>query len=146
LPVSKVKFNTPGNVDTMGGPHIVAPDAQQTWVAVSQYFVDLRRYPVPGVWTMFGIEPFDPFHGKGNTLGFARDFLPGTGSIGDNTVCMMRFDSKSGALALDTRFADSTTDVSTVKPGCISWQRKSWPHGNTGHASPHSITFIETPT
>lgn len=144
LAVSKVKFNTPANISSMGGPHIVVPDARQDRVAVSQYFVDLRRYPVAGVWTLFGIEPFDPFRGKGNSLGFTRDFLSGTGSVGDNTVCMMRFDRKSGKLALDTTFADATTNGSTVKPGCISWQRRTWPHGNTGFASPHSITFMET--
>ena len=142
--VSKVKFNTPANIASMGGPHIVVPDQRQERVAVSQYFVDLRRYPVAGVWTMSGIDPFDPFHDKGNNLGFRKDFLPGTGSVGDNTVCMMKFEARTGALALESRFSDFTTDGVKVKPGCISWERKSWPHGTTGHASPHSITFMET--
>lgn len=143
--VSKVEFNSAANIASMGGPHIVVPDRAQNRVAVSQYFVDLRRYPVAGVWTMFGIEPFDPFTGKGNSLGFTRDFLPGSGSVGDNTVCLMDFNRSTGKLVLDARFADETTDGVTVKRGCISWQRQRWPHGATGSASPHSITFMETP-
>lgn len=141
--VSTVKFNSPANIASMGGPHIVVPDASQSRVAVSQYFVDLRRYPVTGVWTLFGIQPFDPFDGKGNSLGYSRDFLPGTGSVGDNTVCMMGFDRSTGRLGLDIGFADATTNGTTVQRGCISWQRKNWPHGSTGYASPHSITFMD---
>ena len=145
LPVSKVKLDSPENLATMGGPHIVVPDRTQDYIAVSQYFVDLHRFTVAGAWTMFGIEPFDPFRGKGNSLNFVADFLPGSGSVGDNTICMTRFNKLTGAIALDPKFIDFTTNGSTVKPGCISWARKAWPHGATGNASPHSVTFIETP-
>jgi hypothetical protein len=143
FPVSDVKFNTPENLATMSGPHLVVTDKTQGYVATSQYFVDLRRYSIPGVWSLSGIAPFDPFSGKGNTLGFKGDFLPGSGSVGDNTVCMMRFNRLTGALSLDTAFRDATTNGSTMKPGCISWERNNWPHGNTGHASPHAMTFVE---
>jgi len=129
----------------MGGPHILVPDqTQQRW-AVSQYFVDLQRFAVPGVWSLFGIDAFDPFKGKGNSLGFKGDFLPGTTMIGDNTVCMMDFNRGTGRLSADERFADATTNGDTVKRGCISWLRSSWPHGATGHASPHAMVFLRTP-
>lgn len=145
FPVSDIKFNTPENLETMSGPHLVVLDKGQQYVATSQYFVDLRRYPVPGMWSLAGITPFDPFGGKGNTLGFKGDFLPGSGSVGDNTVCMMRFAPLTGRLSLDVAFRDFTTNGDTVKPGCISWERMKWPHGNTGHASPHAMTFIDVP-
>lgn len=144
LPVSKVKLNSPENLATMGGPHIVVPDRTQDYIAVSQYFVDLRRFAVAGAWTMFGIEPFDPFRGKGNSLNFTGDFLPGSGSVGDNTICMTSFNKLTGKIALDAKFSDFTTTGNTTKPGCISWERSAWPHGPTGNASPHSVTFIET--
>lgn len=143
FPVSDIKFNTPENLATMSGPHLVVADKSQSYVATSQYFVDLRRFAVPGVWSLSGSAPFDPFHGKGNTLGFNGDFLPGSGSVGDNTVCMMHFSRLTGGLSLDTSFHDFTTNGTTVKPGCISWERNGWPHGSTGHASPHAMTFVE---
>ncbi|HEY0334047.1 MAG TPA: hypothetical protein VGC74_10100 [Stenotrophomonas sp.] len=143
--VSKVKYNTPENFHSMGGPHILVPDREQKRWAVSQYFVDLQRFAVPGVWSLFGIDAFDPFKGKDNTLGFQGDFLPGTTMIGDNTVCMMDFDKRTGRLTADERFADATTNGGTIKRGCISWKRASWPHGKTGHASPHAMVFMRTP-
>lgn len=142
--VSKVKYNTPENIHSMGGPHILVPDQAQDRWAVSQYFVDLQRFAVPGVWSLFGIDAFDPFKGKGNSLGFKGDFLPGTTMIGDNTVCLMDFDRGTGRLSADERFADATTNGDTVKRGCISWKRASWPHGATGHASPHAMVFLRT--
>lgn len=57
---------------------------------------------------------------------------------------MMGFNRTSGRLGLDANFADATTNGTTVQRGCISWQRKTWPHGSTGYASPHSITFMDT--
>lgn len=144
LAVSKVKYNTPLNFHSMGGPHILVPDQAQNRWAVSQYFVDLQRFAVPGVWALFGIDAFDPFKGKSNSLGFKADFLPGTTMVGDNTVCMMDFDRNTGRMVADERFADATTNGDTVKRGCISWMRSEWPHGRTGHASPHSMVFLQT--
>lgn len=136
---SRVNLDSPTNDASHGGPHFTVADKNESYVATAEYFVDLRRYPVGGSWAFFGITPFDPFDGKGNNLGFAQDFLPGTGSVGDNNVCMMKFNRWTGALALDASFKDGTGS----RDGCISMERASWPHGATGNASPHAMTFVE---
>jgi hypothetical protein len=167
--VSSVNLDSTKNFSSHGGPHATWTDSLERYVATSQYFVDLRRYPVDGVWNVFGITPFDPFNGAqanldalgipgwkttGQTTGTAgvgnnglaggsANWLPGTGSTGDNTVCMMKFNNITGSLALDPAFHDYTT-VGDVKNGCISMERANWPHGATGNASPHALTFVET--
>ncbi len=173
---SVVVLNSHDNNNTHGGPHFTVADNLERYVATSQYFVDLRRYPVAGVWSFFNgvkpgaIVPFNPFldpaHGgkdssnttqslsnpnaaanvakwgaTGNNLGFSADFLPGTGSVGDDTVCMMKFNRWTGSLTLDTTFQDGT-----AVPGCIDMDRKDWPGARgagAGNASPHAMTFID---
>jgi hypothetical protein len=173
--VSSVNLNSTKNNASNGGPHATWLDRLERYVATSQYFVDLRRYPVDGAWNVFGITPFNPFAAgvtqtnldflgikgwkfngqtggtppdgsKNGLAGGSANWLPGTGSAGDNTVCMMKFNNATGAMALDTAFHDYTTTYTAggVKNGCISMERASWPHGNTGNASPHALTFVET--
>jgi hypothetical protein len=171
--VASVNLDSPKNFSSHGGPHATWADAQEKYVATAQYFVDLRRYPVDGVWNVFGITPFNPFaasvtqtnldslgikgwkfngqtagtppDGTNNGLaGGSANWLPGTGSTGDNTVCMTKFNNVTGAMSLDPAFQDATTDGTNVKYGCISMERANWPHGATGNASPHALTFVET--
>lgn len=52
----------------------------------------------------------------------------------DSWVLMLRFDDKTGRLAIDDRFG--TKD----RPG-ISFDRASWPHGDTGTAKVHGTVF-----
>ncbi len=165
---SVVNLDSPENNATAGGPHFTVADNLERYVATSQYFVDLRRYPVGASWAVFGTPAFDPFnHPAGdpagnmaqtagavnpslNSLSFAGDFLPGTGSVGDNTVCMMKFNRWTGSLSLDPTFNDVTTGGDVLN-GCIDMERTSWPRANdpsrptvaTGSASPHAMTFID---
>jgi hypothetical protein len=176
---SRVNLDSPANFIRHGGPHFTVLDSTESYVATSQYFVDVSRYPVGGVWKFFAgnaanggkcalqkpldtdqscITPFDPFKpyalgqpydaatvASENNLGLSKDFLPGTGSVGDDTVCMMKFNKLTGVAALDPTFFDATTLLHPfVKKGCIDFDRPSWPHGKTGNGSPHAMTFIET--
>ncbi|MEQ1593321.1 MAG: hypothetical protein ABL892_13170, partial [Thiobacillaceae bacterium] len=188
---SRVNLDSPNNFYTNGGPHFTLLDSSEKYVATAQYFVNVSRYPVGGVWAFFDgknadgsnaangghcatqnpssivagvqcIVPFDPFKAAqqfgsyglpydqatvaaSNNLGFSKDFLPGTGSTGDNTVCMMKFNKLTGVAALDPTFWDVTTLLHPfVKFGCIDFDRSNWAHGATGNASPHAMTFMET--
>jgi hypothetical protein len=73
--------------------------------------------------------------------------LPGTGSVGDDTVCMMRWNRWTGNLELDSRF---NAGDSTSPKGCNDMDfgdaGKQWPangtrHANAGNASPHGMSF-----
>jgi hypothetical protein len=73
--------------------------------------------------------------------------LPGTGSVGDDTVCMMRWNRWTGDLELDSRF--NAGDATSPK-GCNDMDfgdaGKQWPangtrHANAGNASPHGMSF-----
>ena len=54
----------------------------------------------------------------------------------DPRVLLARFDSATGALALDETFRDPDTGRLGV-----SFDRPSWPHGATGPAAPHGVVF-----
>ena len=61
--------------------------------------------------------------------------LPGTGSVGDDTVCMMRWNRWTGNLELDSRF--NAGDATSPK-GCNDMDfgdtGKQWPANGTRHA------------
>jgi hypothetical protein len=80
--------------------------------------------------------------GFGNTL-------PGTGSVGDDTVCMMKWNRKKKNLKLDKRF---NADDPNSPTGCIDMDfgdtGSRWPvagarNPGAGNASPHGISFIK---
>ncbi len=86
--------------------------------------------------------------GRANTL-------PGTGSVGDDTICIMKFNRKGTDLKLDPRFNDGLVkdgvpdDGSPV--GCIDLDfgdtGMQWPvagarHPDAGNASPHGVSFM----
>jgi len=54
----------------------------------------------------------------------------------ETRVLMARVDRSTGQLELDGSFRDK----GAAEPG-VSFDRKSWPHGNTGRALPHGAVF-----
>ncbi len=82
-----------------------------------------------------------------NKTGGWASVLPGTGSVGDDTVCMMRWNRWTGNLELDSRF--NANDPSSPT-GCIDMDfgdaGKQWPANgtrpmNAGNAEPHGMSF-----
>ena len=82
-----------------------------------------------------------------NKTGGWASVLPGTGMVGDDTICMMRWDRWTGYLELDSRFNAGDPDSPT---GCIDMDfgdaGKQWPSNGTrdpdaGNASPHGLSF-----
>jgi hypothetical protein len=79
-----------------------------------------------------------------------QSVLPGTGSVGDDTVCMMRWNRWTGSLDLDARF--NANDPSSPT-GCLDMDfgdaGKTWPSNegratraaNAGNAQPHGMSF-----
>jgi hypothetical protein len=65
-----------------------------------------------------------------------RRIVMNSGEYGDHRVFIVKFDSQSGALLLDTNFRDAGSD----RPG-VSMDGKSWPHGFRGDAYPHGTVF-----
>lgn len=63
-------------------------------------------------------------------------FVARTSLDGDHKVCMVDIDN-NGKLSLDKSFKDELTG----EP-CVSFNRKSWPHGSFGNAKPHSMLFV----
>ena len=57
-------------------------------------------------------------------------------SDADPGILIARFDSTTGQLRWDERFRDPTTG----RLG-ITMKRDQWPHGETGHATPHGVVF-----
>ncbi|MBI5461296.1 MAG: hypothetical protein HY941_03830 [Gammaproteobacteria bacterium] len=79
--------------------------------------------------------------GQGNAL-------PGTGSVGDDTICMMKWDRNRINLKLDTSF--NAGDANSPR-GCVDMDfgdtGASWPAAGTrvaaaGNATPHGMSFI----
>ncbi|MEU9093798.1 hypothetical protein ACIOEW_37805 [Streptomyces sp. NPDC087901] len=67
----------------------------------------------------------------------ANYFLAGAfGGDGDHRVCMFNLGGTAG-IAMDTRFRDEVTGAP-----CVSFNRKSWPHGDFGEARPHGVLFV----
>lgn len=78
-----------------------------------------------------------------------KNALPGTGSVGDDTVCMMKWNRKRTNLKLDTRFNAGDANSPT---GCIDMDfgdtGAQWPtagarHPDAGNASPHGMSFVK---
>lgn len=54
----------------------------------------------------------------------------------ERRIWMLKIDRATGQLTLDRDFRDANSD----RPG-IAFDRKSWPHGDTGNAVPHGTVF-----
>ena len=63
--------------------------------------------------------------------------VPGWTLDGDHRVYMLRLDTETGELRVDTSFRDEDSD----EVG-IDFNRKKWPHGETGAARPHGMLFV----
>ncbi len=63
--------------------------------------------------------------------------VPGWKLDGDHRVYMLRLDTETGQLRVDTSFRDEDSD----EVG-IDFNRKKWPHGETGAARPHGMLFV----
>ncbi len=74
--------------------------------------------------------------------------LPGAGSVGDDTICMMRWNRWTGNLELDTRFnAGDPKSPAGCNDMDFGDAGKQWPANGTravsaGNASPHGMSFI----
>jgi hypothetical protein len=105
-----VNVDSPKNLTTHGGPHFVVLDGREQRIAFSNYFVDL---------TAFG--------------------LPGTGSGGDDKICIARILS-NGQLIFDAKFRDELTGAVYVdfdRPTSYNWPNR----GPTGNAKPHAMSL-----
>ena len=80
--------------------------------------------------------------------GGAGNILPGTGSVGDDTICMMKWNRKKTDLKLDRRF--NAGDPNSPE-GCIdmdfgdtgaTWPANGARHQLAGNATPHGMSFI----
>jgi hypothetical protein len=110
---------------------------------------------IPNAYPPGGPNPGDfPPGGLGNVHaalgidGGAGNTLPGTGSVGDDTICMMKWDRKHSNLKLDNNFNSGDTNSPR---GCIDMDfgdtGASWPAAgtrvaNAGNATPHGMSFI----
>ena len=107
-----LSLDSEANFASHGGPHFIALDHESRRIAVANYFVQL---------TPFG--------------------LPGTGSGGDDRVCMAQLTWK-GELVLDRAFRDELTGQPCVdmdRPTTYSWPNR----GHTGAAKPHMLAFLD---
>jgi hypothetical protein len=69
--------------------------------------------------------------------------LPGTGSDGDRTVCLGKFDRTTGATVLDTSFTDELLGTPCLDFDSAARDAWLWPgeRGAKGGAKPHSAIF-----
>ena len=65
-----------------------------------------------------------------------RIVISGGKLVHDDRILLARIDPESGALTLDQSFRDK----GAAGPG-VSFDRLSWPHGDSGKASPHGAVF-----
>jgi hypothetical protein len=108
-----LNLDSPENFATHSGPHFVAFDHETRRVALSNYFVQLT--------------PFT---------------LPGLHEDGDHRVCMARL-TQTGQLVLDRTFKDelNLTEPGCIamdRPASYRWPNR----GRTGAAKPHAMAFI----
>ena len=69
--------------------------------------------------------------------------LPGTGSDGDRTICLGKFDRTTGATVLDTSFTDEILGTPCLDFDSAARDAWLWPgaRGTKGSAKPHSAIF-----
>lgn len=57
-------------------------------------------------------------------------------SLSDRRIWMLKLNRATGALSVDSAFRDE----GSTHPG-LSFDRRNWPHGNSGTAVPHGTVF-----
>lgn len=145
-------INSPQNLYTHGGPHFTLIDRvgyQQTPAGGGGY-LDLSPLKVNGL----GL-PRDQVVGKPEVSGTSRYVfiqyfvelqhvpLPGTGNDGDRTICLGKFDRKTGATILDTSFTDELLGTPCLDFDSAARDSWTWPgaRGAKGSAKPHAAAF-----
>ncbi|MGQ0699197.1 MAG: hypothetical protein ACT4PZ_13250 [Panacagrimonas sp.] len=142
-------LNSLQNLHTHGGPHFTLYDRigyQETLDGTGGY-LDLSPSPLgtprdsvvgeqPATGT--GRFTFIQYFVELNHIGGA-----GTGSDGDRTVCLGKFDRATGATVLDTTFTDELLGTPCVDFDSAARDAWTWPgaRGLKGGAKPHSAAF-----
>lgn len=142
-------LNSLQNLYTHGGPHFTnidrvgyqpTPAGEGGYKDLTPSTLGLPRNEVPGKPTVSGTERFV----------FIQYFvelnhvpLPGTGSDGDRTVCLGKFDRTTGATVLDTSFTDELLGTPCLDFDSAARDAWLWPgeRGVKGGAKPHSAIF-----
>lgn len=146
-------LNSLQNMYTHGGPHFTNYDrvGYQKTAAGEGGYKDLRPLVLPSgdAVSRDRVASEVPATGTGRFT-FIQYFVelnhaggPGTGSDGDRTICLGKFDRATGATVLDTSFSDEllgTPCLDFDSAARDSWQ---WPgaRGSEGGAKPHAAIF-----
>ncbi len=135
-------LNTSQNLESHGGPHFTLNDRIGYQTTPGQGYANLTP-------DAFG-DPRVPTTGVGR-YGFIQYFVelnhvpgPGTGSDGDRTICMVNYNRRTGAMALDVTFDDEFTgqpcvDFDSAARASVDWAGPG--RGVDGGAKPHSFAF-----
>ncbi len=145
-------LNSLQNMYTHGGPHFTLYDrvGHQRTPGGEGGYRDLTPLEVNGLKlprdTVIGE---DPATGTGRFV-FIQYFVelqhvpgPGTGSDGDRTLCLGKFDKRTGATVLDTSFTDEILGTPCLDFDSAARDNWSWPgaRGVKGGAKPHAAAF-----
>ncbi|MGQ0621320.1 MAG: hypothetical protein ACT4QA_15575 [Panacagrimonas sp.] len=146
-------LNSLQNLYTHGGPHFTVYDRigyQKTSTNEGGY-LDLSPLTLPNGDKIprdrVGTET--PATGTGR-FAFIQYFVelnhipgPGTGSDGDRTICLGKFDRATGATVLDTSFSDELLGTPCIDFDSAARDSWSWPgaRGRKGGAKPHAAIF-----
>jgi len=68
-----------------------------------------------------------------------RIVMANSGPGQEQRLWMLKFESRSGLVSIDTTFHEPGDDQ---HPG-ISFEREEWPHGKTGTGFPHGSVFVQ---
>ena len=146
-------LNSLQNMYTHGGPHFTLYDRlgyQKTPTGEGGY-LDLRPLDLPNGERV----PRDRVAGEKAATGtgrfaFIQYFVelnhipgPGTGSDGDRTICLGKFDRATGATVLDTSFTDELLGTPCLDFDSAARDSWLWPgaRGAKGGAKPHAAAF-----
>ncbi|MGQ0503051.1 MAG: hypothetical protein ACT4P0_10680 [Panacagrimonas sp.] len=142
-------LNSLQNLYTHGGPHFTlydrvgyqkSPDGTGGYLDLSPSVLGTPRDTVVGG---------EPASGTGRFT-FIQYFVElshiggaGTGSDGDRTVCLGKFDKATGATVLDTSFTDELLGTPCVDFDSAARDSWNWPgaRGSKGGAKPHAAAF-----
>ncbi|HKY91639.1 MAG TPA: hypothetical protein VJM11_11395, partial [Nevskiaceae bacterium] len=145
-------LNSLQNLYTHGGPHFTLYDriGYQATPEGNGGYLDLRPLDVHGNrLPRDRVNGEQPASGQGRFV-FIQYFVelnhipgPGTGSDGDRTICLGKFDRRTGATVLDTSFTDELLGTPCVDFDSAARDAWLWPgaRGAKGGAKPHAAAF-----
>lgn len=145
-------LNSLQNLYTHGGPHFTLYDrvGYQATPDGTGGYLDLRPLDVNGnKLPRDRVAGEQPATGTGRFV-FIQYFVelnhipgPGTGSDGDRTICLGKFDRRTGATVLDTSFTDELLGTPCVDFDSAARDAWLWPgaRGVKGGAKPHAAAF-----